>query len=342
MASRQCGMKKFGPRQCDSLYKKAYRIRCNWEEILHPSLNTYLQLCKVTYNCPPELAMGALLPFTAVVCGPNTMVHGVNYAMPLNRFSVAVCAPGGGKSAAFKHFICDCTEQIFRDHGTQLLLETYSSAGLHHHHADNKNYAIVSSDEGHQILANISCKEGRNEAERALLNKLWNAKGDKTSLKDGDRGFSSTSMSLFVQPHPLLNELASLGLECDRFYDRFLFFVDKPKLHVAAEQREATTSMEAECGSDFMRNVFSSMFSIHHDSTYVFAEQAQTMLDSLIDEHALDFNSQYNSNSGEFKCFQRFSTSIQMRCHNKFNIFSLMFVIVSQDGKKKLNYIYII
>ena len=166
------------------------------------------------------------------------MVPGVNY---LVRSSTLFVIVRNRFSATTEHINC-------------------SSAGLYRHHNDNKNYAIVSFDEGHRILANSSCKEGWKKTERALPSKFWNAKGDKFCLKGGDHVASSTSfsMSLFLQPHPLLNKLASLGLECDRFNERFMFFVDKPALHVA-EQGDAATFMEAEYGSDFMRNVFSSL-----------------------------------------------------------------------------------
>ena len=58
--------------------------------------------------------------------------------------------------AAIKHFICDFTEQV---PGTAEHIYS-SSAGLHSHHNDNKNYAIVSIDEGHLILANTSQLQG--------------------------------------------------------------------------------------------------------------------------------------------------------------------------------------
>ena len=82
--------------------------------------------------------------------------------MPLNTYTICVCAPGGGKSVAFEKFICDPCDDISKEFGANLLVEGYSSAGPHRHHSDNKNYAIVSSDEGHRIIASISSKEGRN------------------------------------------------------------------------------------------------------------------------------------------------------------------------------------
>ena len=133
MAARQCGSRKFGSRQCDPLYKKAYRLEFSWNEIISSNLEEYLNLTSVALNCPISLAVGALLPVTSAFCGPDTRVQAVNYSMPLNTFSISVCAPGGGKSAAFKHLVCDATEKVFDDYGINALLETYSSAGHHHH-----------------------------------------------------------------------------------------------------------------------------------------------------------------------------------------------------------------
>ena len=117
---------------------------------------------------------------------------------------------------------------------------------LHLHHTDNKNYGIVSFNEGHRILIVIDSKEDRSEGERAIINELWNGKGDKTSLKDGERGFtmSSFSMAIFTQPQSVINELTTTGMDCDGFNDRFTFMVDKLKIHVASEQRRAYKELE--------------------------------------------------------------------------------------------------
>ena len=82
-------------------------------------------------------------------------------------------------------YVSESREYLYREYDINPLLECYSNAALHRHHADNKNYAIVSSDEGHRILAGIASKEGRSVGERALINKLWNGKGEKAFLKAG-------------------------------------------------------------------------------------------------------------------------------------------------------------
>ena len=278
-------------------------MKFRWEDILGPTLKDFLEYYKVAYNCPIGLAVCALLAMTSSVCGPKTRTQVVNYTMPLNTFSLCVCAPGGGKSVAFEKIVCEPCESILKEFGVSILLEAYSSAGLHRHHIDNRNYALVSSDEGHRIIANISSKEGRNEGERALINKLWNGKGDKTALRDSDRGFNETSFSLaiFIQPQPIINEMLAMGIECDGFYDRFVFFVEKPRIHVGAEQRAALTNMEREFGENFLIEVFNNMFEIHENVslTYVFSDEANAHYDSLLEEHAFDFNSQYQSDTGK-------------------------------------------
>ena len=174
-----------------------------------------------------------------------------------------MCAPGGGKSVTSEKFICDPCDDISKEFGVNLWVVGYSSAGLHRHHSDNKNYAIASSDQGHRIIASISPKEGRNEGERALINKLWNGKGDKTALGDSDRGISETSFSLaiFIQPQPMINEMMPMGNKCDGLYDRFVSLAEKPKIHVASEQRTAASTIDREFGPTFVRDVFTTCLS---------------------------------------------------------------------------------
>ena len=123
-----------------------------------------------------------------------------------------------------------------------VLLESYSISGLHRHHNEHKNYEIVSSDESQFLLTNIRKKEGRNERECALINKLWDGQGDKTTLKDSDCGSQSTSFSMiiFIQPQHLINEIMSMGEKSNRFYDRFIFIVEKLK---STEQRQAVKTL---------------------------------------------------------------------------------------------------
>ena len=98
-----------------------------------------------------------------------------------------------------------------------------------------------------------------------------------------------------------MNELISFGSESEGFYDRCMFFTDKPKIHVAADQRRAYNDLESAYGAAFFWNVFSTVFSIHHGTSiqYTLSDDAQVYNDSLLDEHVVDFNSQYNTASGE-------------------------------------------
>ena len=302
MTHRQSGAKRFGPAQCDTLYKMAYRMKFRWNDMLSPSLLTLLELNRTAFNCPVGLSVGAMLSMTSAVCGPNTKIRVVNFNMPLNTYTICVCAPGGGKSVAFSKMVCEPSNEIFTEYGVNVLLESYSMAGLHRHHNEHRNYAIVSSDEGHRLITSICNKEGRNEGERALINKLWNGQGDKTTLKDSDRGFQSTSfsMAIFIQPQPLINEMLSMGPQSDGFYDRFIFIVEKPKIHVSTEQRDALQTLQQDYGCDFIIKLFTNMFEIHASSQTIYnlSQDAQAHYDSLLDEHATDFNSQYQTDSG--------------------------------------------
>ena len=110
-----------------------------------------------------------------------------------------------------------------------VLLESYSIAGFHRHHNEHKNYVIVSSDESHCLLTSIHNKEGWNEREGALINKLCDGQWDKTTLTDSNPCFhsSSFSMIIFIQSQPFFNDIMSMGAESDGSYDRFIFTVEK-------------------------------------------------------------------------------------------------------------------
>ena len=155
-----------------------------WDNIIKDNLREYPELKKVAFSCPMALAVGTFLPLATRMYGPDFSVEAVNYSMPLIAFSVIVC-PQRGRSSALKHFVYDAAKQVFADHVINVLLET-SFAGLHRPHIANKNYALMSCDERHRKLSNISLKETCSETERSLLNKLLTGKGDKISLRDGE------------------------------------------------------------------------------------------------------------------------------------------------------------
>ena len=127
----------------DTVYRKAYSVKFRWMDI-------FLQLCMS-------------------ICR-----DAFKYIQ-----SRHLCS-GGGISVGFTKFVSTSCEQLYRQYGISPLMEYYSNMGLQSYHAYNKNYAIVSSDECHRILAGIGSKEGHSKAERAFINKTveWEGKPD--------------------------------------------------------------------------------------------------------------------------------------------------------------------
>ena len=298
MASRRAHHGRVNDRQAGEIYANAYKLAYNWEEMLPAILHDHLSVFSRAFNCPVTMSVSALLGLTAAVCGPKVKVHN-DYDMALNMYVMGVGAPGSGKSVAFGKLISDSTDLIYQDYGVQVLVESYSCAGLHKHHQDNQNYCLVSSDEGGRILTTISAKESRNEPERALLNKLWTGKGDVVALKDGTRGFGMTSfsMAVFIQHQPLLNDLMTLSGDVDGFLDRFVIMVDKPAWSMKRVKREAIQELKSVYGDDFIPRVIKNVYEIHSDGEFVysFTKPAQAYLDRIEDELAQEFNAQYQS-----------------------------------------------
>ena len=118
-------------------------------------------------------------------------------------------------------------------------LENYTTAGIQTHQKKNRDYGLITGDEGHRFLSSIAYKQSKGEAERALLCKLWGGKGDSNVLSSGTRGFDRTSISscIFIQPQPFISELMSLNGE-DGLLDRFLIFTAKPVFNSTAVVRE--------------------------------------------------------------------------------------------------------
>jgi hypothetical protein len=252
-------------------------------------------------NCPITLAIGGLLPLTAAVLGPQTKLEiRKRHLEPLNTFAISVCAPGGGKSVAYDAIINSSLDHIHQEHGVSLGLETYTTAGLQQHQILTGGCGIITSDEGHRILAQINSKQSRNEAERALLCKCWGGKGDTTTLLEKSRGFSQTSLSmaLYIQPEPFLREL-SIMEGGDGFLERFAIFTCRPHLHVADEMDAAVLKLE-KYPADLFPQFFSQLFVLHSgkDVRYKYTQQAQMCYCTLQDDHARAFNTLFSTNNG--------------------------------------------
>ncbi len=56
------------------VYKSAYRCKILWESILPEEINRWLDVYQNATGCSKELIISSLIPLTASVCGPNTMV----------------------------------------------------------------------------------------------------------------------------------------------------------------------------------------------------------------------------------------------------------------------------
>ena len=77
--------------------------------------------------------------------------------------------------------------------------------------------------------------------------------------------------------------------------------VDKPKIHVATEQRRAKKEVERQIPEGFVNIVFATIFQLHSDVmiTYTMSEEAQQLFDELLDKHVAEFSSQYQIGSIE-------------------------------------------
>ena len=89
----------------------------------------------------------------------------------------------------------------------------------------------------------------------------------------------------------MINEMMSMGNNCYRLYDSFVFLVEKTKIHVASEQVPSIGNS----GPPLSVN----MFELQDASiiTYVFNDEAVGNYDTLLEEHAVDLNSQYLSDT---------------------------------------------
>ena len=188
-------------------------------------------------------------------------------------------------------------EYYYQKTGKRLNLENYTTAGIHNHQKDNRGLGLVTSDEGNRFLSSVQAKQAKGESERALLCKMWNGKGDFSNLAKGGRGFTETSMSLFllIQPQPLLSELQNFT-ENDGFLDRFLFFTSKPVMYQSKELRENYEVMETFKIKNFVK-MFEKIYEDHakKEVTYTLSEDGQDEYDRVVDSYAEHISAKYNS-----------------------------------------------
>ena len=153
--------KRFKPDEVHEVYKKAYRVKIPWCEILDEEILNFLDIWCQAKNCSRELVFGSLLTLTAAISGPGVKVctRNRNYVSPVNHFLISIMDPGGGKSNVFARVIKPVLDDFKSAHGNEPNLENYTSAGLQRHQEESSGYRIVTLDEGHKIFTQIRQKE---------------------------------------------------------------------------------------------------------------------------------------------------------------------------------------
>jgi hypothetical protein len=120
------------------------------------------------------------------------------YRTVLNSFVFSVSAPGSGKSNVYHKVLKSVMNDYQSRHGGDktIHIESYTTAGIHEHQRKNDGYGLITTDEGHRLIASIQQKQAKEDSERALLCKFWGGIGDSVALLAGNRGFNQTSMSI--------------------------------------------------------------------------------------------------------------------------------------------------
>ena len=294
------------------LYRQAFKEEFMWREILPPCLFDYFSIMAKGKSSPITVAIACLLSLTAAVCGPKTrIVARGDYLSPLNLYTLAVCDPGGGKTATFANYVAPVIEILQAEQDVQISLENYTTAGIQRHQIYTGGYGLIISDEGHRILSAINAKQNRGDAEKALLSKLWTGLGDRTTLVDKDRSFKHTSMSMciLIQPAPLVHEMVSMGTH-DGFLDRLLFFTVRPRMEKSITIVENIRKLE-EFPADVIPHCFLSMYKLHKDEEVIYRLSAEAMryYCDLGDDYSDRFNALYDdSDSGKLAHFNCLST----------------------------------
>lgn len=282
-------------------YRNAFSHKINWQDIFEEDILNWLQLFEKGKNCSMFLTVPAILSMTGALVGPKTRIKGQcnGFTTSSNLYLLAVCDPGGGKSITYDNVIEPVMSNLYEKTGKKFLTESYTSAGLQRHQISSEGVGLITSDEGHRFLASVNAKQLKGESERAFLCKLWSGKGDFVDLSSGSRGFKETSLSLclYIQPYPLLNEMASFN-GMDGFLDRFLMIISRPILF-PTNAVKMSYSMLAESGMEDFIEVFYKIFQDHKDGKeYRLTVDAQKEYDEMVDSYADQLNYKYREVSG--------------------------------------------
>jgi len=280
----------------DVIYAMANSDTFKWDFILDRTSHTFLSEFTKAYNFPMTFVMGTLIPAVAALCGSKTFVETGNFVNPLNTFTFIIGEPGCGKSRCQGRIWGPMCSMIAKKHGIQMNIDNFTAAGFQKHQIDNKGYGLITSSEGQRVLSSIHAKISKHEGEISRLNNVWDGVGDATLLKDGSRGYDSTSVSmcLFIQPEPCIAELAQLATT-NGFVERLLFFSSAPCLHSYEVNMQAATNLSV-FPDNAMGLLADSIFTLHKDTDRIYKldqealEQFRTMSDayneSIMAKHA--------------------------------------------------------
>ena len=97
--------------------------------------------------------MAGILPTVAALCGPSTKMEvDTSFTTCLNMNMMGIAAPGRGKPVVYD-LITDTADKLESISGKNVLIDTYSAAGLQTHQRENHGYALLTSDDGQRILS---------------------------------------------------------------------------------------------------------------------------------------------------------------------------------------------
>lgn len=294
--------RKFSEEDTFMTYQAAYGTYVDWKSYLYEDVFNFMDTYQRGQNVSMHLSLPALFSLTSCICGPKSRIEGQgkSFSTCLNTYLIAICDPGGGKTVTFEKVFEPVTQAIYQETGKKIQIENYTHAGIQMHQIKNEGYGLITTDEGHRIMASINAKQQRGESERSTLCTMWSGKGDHIELSTGCRGFQSTSMSicLYIQPQPLMEELAQM-CGADGFKDRFLFLASRPVLYKTAEVRENYENLKEFNIQDFSK-IFLKMYEDHKDGkVYQLSSEAQEEYDSLVDSFAHFLDEKYSSLEGK-------------------------------------------
>ena len=258
------------------IYRKANSEQIVWEYLFDDVINSYFtDMCEAN-NFPMPFLLGTLLPATAALCGTKTSVKTGNFVNSLNTFSIVIGEPGCGKSRCSAKLWAPMEERISSKFEVEMTIENFTGAGFQRHQKDNQGYGLITSSEGQRQLAAIHAKQSKHEGEESRLNNVWDGVGDSTQLKGGARGYPKTAvcMCLYIQPEPLITEMASL-MTTNGFFERMLFFSAKPNLFSCDKNQTAEDRLSV-FPKDLMAQLAEEIFILHRENErqYVLDEDA--------------------------------------------------------------------